>query len=210
MIDDLKQAVLAGDSAAVSELTRSALKSGLIPSKLLDEALIPAMDIVGSEFESGIRYLPEMLVSADAMKASMIILRPLLAESGIAPRGRVLIGTVEGDLHDIGKDLVVAMLEGAGFEVTDLGIDVKADRFVAAVRENKPDIVAMSALLTTTMTFMPEVLARLNEAGLRSSVKVIVGGAPVTEAFASKIGSDGYASSAATAVTVAKRLLAVD
>ncbi len=208
MIEDLRQAVLAGDFDAVAELTRSALKSGLAPSKLLDEALIPAMDVVGSEFESGVRFLPEMLVSAEVMKASMTILRPLLAESGIAARGRVLIGTVEGDLHDIGKDLVAAMLEGAGFEVTDLGIDVTADQFVAAVRENQPDIVAMSALLTTTMVFMADVIDRLAEAGLRSSVKIIVGGAPVTKAFANKIGSDGYANSAATAVSAVKQLLA--
>ena len=208
MIDKVKQAVLLGDRDAAAELTESALESGLTPTELLDQALIPAMDIVGSEYESGIRYIPEMLVSAEAMKASMTILRPLLSESGLAPKGRVAIGTVEGDLHDIGKNLVTTMLEGAGFEVIDLGVEVRADRFVEAVKEFEPDIVALSALLTTTMVFMPKVIDRLTEAGLRSRVKIIVGGAPVTEAYANQIGADGYAEDAAAAVTVVKQLMA--
>ena len=208
MIDKVKQAVLLGDRDAAAELTESALESGLTPTELLDQALIPAMDIVGSEYESGIRYIPEMLVSAEAMKASMTILRPLLSESGLAPKGRVAIGTVEGDLHDIGKNLVTTMLEGAGFEVIDLGVEVRADRFVEAVKEFEPDIVALSALLTTTMVFMPKVIDRLTEAGLRSRVKIIVGGAPVTEAYANQIGADGYAADAAAAVTVVKQLMA--
>jgi len=210
MIDKVKQAVLLGDRDGAAELTKSALESGVTPTELLDQALIPAMDIVGSEYESGIRYIPEMLVSAEAMKASMIILRPLLLESGVAPKGRVVIGSVEGDLHDIGKDLVTTMLEGAGFEVIDLGVEVRADRFVEAVKEAEPSIVAMSALLTTTMVKMPEVISGLTEAGLRSKVKIIVGGAPVTETFANEIGADGYADDAAAAVTVVKELIAAD
>jgi len=207
MIDKVKQAVLLGDADAVAELTKEALVAGVAPSELLDQALIPGMDVVGSEYESGIRFIPEMLVSAEAMKAAMVILRPLLSESGIEPKGRVLIGTVEGDLHDIGKDLVTTMLEGAGYEVIDLGVEVQADRFVEAVKEVEPDVVALSALLTTTMVFMPEVIERLTEAGVRSTIKIIVGGAPVTEAYAQKIGADGYADDAAAAVSVVKQLL---
>jgi 5-methyltetrahydrofolate--homocysteine methyltransferase len=207
MIDKLKEAVLDGDSTVVSELTTSAIEAGHLPAEILDEALIPAMDVVGSEFESGIRFIPEMLISAEAMKASMVILRPLLAESGIPPKGRILIGTVEGDLHDIGKDLVATMLEGAGYEVIDLGVEVTADRFVEAVREFQPDILAISALLTTTMVYMPQVIERLAEAGLRESTEIIVGGAPVTQSYADKIGADGYAEDAAAAVALVKRLL---
>lgn len=207
MIDKLKEAVLDGDSTVVSELTTSAIEAGHLPAEILDEALIPAMDVVGSEFESGIRFIPEMLISAEAMKASMVILRPLLAESGIPPKGRILIGTVEGDLHDIGKDLVATMLEGAGYEVIDLGVEVTADRFVEAVREFQPDILAISALLTTTMVYMPQVIERLAEAGLRESTEIIVGGAPVTQPYADKIGADGYAEDAAAAVALVKRLL---
>lgn len=209
MIDKLKEAVLDGDSTVVSELTTSAIEAGHLPTEILDEALIPAMDVVGSEFESGIRFIPEMLISAEAMKASMVILRPLLAESGIPPKGRILIGTVEGDLHDIGKDLVATMLEGAGYEVIDLGVEVTADRFVEAVREFQPDILAISALLTTTMVYMPQVIERLAEAGLRESTEIIVGGAPVTQPYADKIGADGHAEDAAAAVALVKRLLVV-
>lgn len=206
MIDKVKQAVLLGDRDGAAELTKSALESSVTPTELLDQALIPAMDIVGSEYESGIRYIPEMLVSAEAMKASMIILRPLLLESGVAPKGRVVIGSVEGDLHDIGKDLVMTMLEGAGFEVIDLGVEVRADQFVEAVKEAEPSIVAMSALLTTTMVKMPEVIEALKSAGLRDGLKIIVGGAPVSQEFADEIGADGYAPDAAAAVKLVARL----
>ncbi|HEX16246.1 MAG TPA: cobalamin-binding protein, partial [Deltaproteobacteria bacterium] len=175
----------------------------------LNEALIPAMEIVGREYEEGERYVPEMLISAEAMKAAMGVLRPRLVETGVRLKGKVVIGTVEGDLHDIGKNLVAMMLEGAGFEVIDLGVEVTAERFVQAVREHKPDVLGMSALLTTTMIHMPEVIEALKEAGLREEVKVIVGGAPVTQEYAEKIGADGYAPDAASAVEVVKRLLGV-
>ena len=209
MLDKLREAVLQGEYDAVPALTQGALDTGTTPAELLDSVLIPAMDVVGSEYESGIRYIPEMLVSAEAMKAAMTVLRPLLSDCGIEPKGRVLIGTVEGDLHDIGKNLVVTMLEGAAFEVIDLGVEVEANRFVEALREHQPDVVALSALLTTTMVFMPQVIERIEEAGLRTSVKIIVGGAPITEEYAGRIGADGYAEDAAAAVTVVKELLGI-
>ncbi len=165
------------------------------------------MDIVGQEYENGDRYVPEMLISAEAMKGALAKLKPLLADAGVQPRGRIAIGTVEGDLHDIGKDLVAMMLEGAGFEVINLGVEVSADAFVGAVKENKSDILGMSALLTTTMVHMPEVIERLKEAGLREQVKVIIGGAPVTQEYATTIGADGYAPDAASAAKLAVSLI---
>ncbi len=206
MIDAIKQAVLDGDRDKVVELTAAALEARTHPKEILDEALTPAMDIVGAEYERGDRYVPEMLISAEAMKGAMEQLRPLLADAGVEPRGRIVIGTVEGDLHDIGKDLVAMMLEGAGFEVTDLGVEVAAGTFVDGVRDAKANILALSALLTTTMTYMPQVIDALNEAGVRDQVKVIVGGAPVTQAFADEIGADGYAPDAAGAAKLAVHL----
>lgn len=206
-MEDLKQAVLEGEQEKASELTTKALADGVGAEKVLNEALISAMDIVGSEYEQGERYVPEMLISAEAMKGAMDVLRPKLAEAGVKARGKVVIGTVEGDLHDIGKNLVVMMLEGAGFEVVDLGIEVPASKFVEAVREQKPDILGMSALLTTTMVYMPEVIKALDEAGVRGDVKVVLGGAPVNQEYADKIGADGYAADAAAAVELAKKLV---
>ncbi len=210
MLEELKRAVLSGDDERAAELTKKALEEGIEPGKVLNEALVPAMEIVGREYEEGERYVPEMLISAEAMKAAMEVLRPRLVETGVRLKGKVVIGTVEGDLHDIGKNLVAMMLEGAGFEVIDLGVEVTAERFVQAVREHKPDVLGMSALLTTTMIHMPEVIEALKEAGLREEVKVIVGGAPVTQEYAEKIGADGYAPDAASAVAVVKKLLGVN
>jgi len=207
MLEDLKQAVLSGDEERAAELTQKALSEGMEPAKILNEALVPAMDVVGKEYEEGKRYIPEMLISAEAMKAAMEVLRPKLVETGVKPRGKVVIGTVEGDLHDIGKNLVAMMLEGAGFEVVDLGTEVTAERFVQAVREHKPDLLGMSALLTTTMVHMPEVIEALKREGLRDGVKVIVGGAPVTQEYAEKIGADGYAEDATRATKLVLRLL---
>ncbi len=207
MIDAIKQAVLEGDRAKVAELTAGALEAGTQPKEILDQALTPAMDVVGEEYERGDRYVPEMLISAEAMKGAMKQLKPLLVDAGVEPRGRIVIGTVEGDLHDIGKDLVAMMLEGAGFEVTNLGVEVTAATFVEAVRDRRPNIVALSALLTTTMTQMPEVIDALKDAGLRDAVKVIVGGAPVTQAYADDIGADGYAADAASAAKLAAKLV---
>jgi len=207
MLGELKQAVLDGDSEKAVQLTERALGEGVDAGKILNEALVAAMDIVGKEYERGDRYVPEMLISAEAMKAAMEVLRPKLVEAGVKARGKVVIGTVEGDLHDIGKNLVAMMLEGAGFEVMDLGTEVTAEQFVQAVKEHRPDILGMSALLTTTMTHMPEVIEALKREGLRDGIKVMVGGAPVTQEYAEKIGADGYAPDAASAVELAKRLV---
>lgn len=208
MIKTLHQAVLRGDLDAARAMTSQALADGVSPAEILDDTLITAMEIVGQEFELGERFIPEMLVSAEAMKAAMGVLRPKLTASGVSSRGKIVIGTVEGDLHDIGKDLVATMLEGSGFEVFDLGVEATAQQFVDAVKEHAPNVVGMSALLTTTMVFMPEVVRALEEAGVRGSVKVIVGGAPVTADFAREIAADGYAEDAASAVTLVKSLIA--
>jgi 5-methyltetrahydrofolate--homocysteine methyltransferase len=207
MLDKVKQAVLDGEMEKAAELTKEAIAQGLEASQILDSALTPAMDIVGAEYERGDRYVPEMLISAEAMKSAMVVLKPLLAEAGVKARGKVVIGTVEGDLHDIGKDLVAMMLEGAGFEVINLGVEVTAEEFLKAAKEHEPDIIGMSALLTTTMIHMPEVIDALQQAGLRDRVKVIIGGAPVTQEYADKIGADGYAPDAASATKLAKSLL---
>ena len=203
MLEAIRQAVLAGDIDQAGALTEQALAAGTAARAILDEALTPAMDVVGQEYESGERFVPEMLISAEAMKASLVVLKPLLAEAGVEPRGRIVLGTVEGDLHDIGKDLVAMMLEGAGFEVTDLGIEVAAGTFVEAMKAERPHILGMSALLTTTMVRMPEVIEAVKSAGLREGVKIMVGGAPVTQEFADDIGADGYAADAAAAARLA-------
>ena len=207
MIDKIKDAVLKGEGEDAVRFTAEALVTGLEPSTILDKALTAAMAIVGEEYERGDRYVPEMLMSANAMKQALDELRPELVEAGIEPAGRIVIGTVEGDLHDIGKDLVGMMLEGAGFEVIDLGTNVDADSFVCAVQAHHPGVLGMSALLTTTMQRMPEVIAALDESELRATVKVMIGGAPVTNEFASTIGADGYARDAAAAVKLAKSLI---
>jgi len=205
-LKNIKQAVLEGDMEGTPQLTETAISQGLSAQDILNKALTPAMSIVGEEYENGVRYVPEMLISAEAMKGALSKLRPLLAEAGVEPRGVIVIGTVEGDLHDIGKDLVAMMLEGAAFEVINLGVEVTADAFVQAVREHNPNILAMSALLTTTMIHMPEVVNALKENGLRDQVKVIIGGAPVTQGYADKISADGYAPDAASATKLAKSL----
>jgi len=205
-LEDLMESVINGDQAEVERLVNQGLAGGLSAEDILQKALIPAMDEVGHLFEEGEFFMPEMLVSARAMQAGMDILRPLLAESGVEPIGRIVIGTVKGDLHDIGKNLVGMMLEGAGFEIVDLGVDVDAGKFVSAAREGA-DIVALSALLTTTMRGMKTVVEELEKASLRPNVKILVGGAPLTEEFARDIGADGYAPDAGQAVIAARRLL---
>jgi 5-methyltetrahydrofolate--homocysteine methyltransferase len=207
MLEAIRQAVVSGDYRTAREETAGALSRGVKAATILDEALIPAMDVVGSEYERGVRYIPEMLVSAKAMRAAMEELRPQLSRAGVHARGKVVIGTVDGDVHDIGKNLVAMMLEGAGFNVVDLGTEVSTDGFMEAVRLHCPEVLAMSALLTTTMVHMPEVMASLEREGLRGCVKVIVGGAPITEDFARGIGADGYAKDAAAAVDLVRRLL---
>ncbi|MCK4394175.1 corrinoid protein [Candidatus Bipolaricaulota bacterium] len=209
MLDKIKQAVLDGEMEGIAELTNQALAQGIKAGEILDVALTPAMDIVGREYEQGDRYVPEMLISAETMKGAVTILKPLLVEAGVEARGKLIIGTVEGDLHDIGKDLVAMMVEGAGFEVINLGAEITAEQFVNAVKEHKPNIIGMSALLTTTMIHMPDVIDALKQAGLRDQVKVMIGGAPVTQDYADKIGADGYAPDAASATKLAKSLITI-
>ncbi len=195
-----------GEDEEVAELVQRALDSGLTPKEILQDGLIAGMDQVGKDFKAGDLFVPEVLIAARAMHAGMNVLRPLLAASDSPTVGKYVIGTVKGDLHDIGKNLVKMMLEGAGFETVDLGTDVAPEAFVKAVQEHKPRIVGMSALLTTTMVNMKTTIDALQEAGLRDSVKIMVGGAPVTAAFAQQIGADAYAPDAATAVDVARKL----
>jgi uroporphyrinogen decarboxylase len=205
---DLGAAVLEGDAGRVRELTERALSSGVAPEQVLDAGLVPAMAEAGRRFEDQRFFLPELMLTARAMKGALELIKPLLAERDVPPVGRVVIGTVAGDLHDIGKNIVAAMLEGGGFVVHDLGIDVTPAAFAAAAREHNADIVGLSALLTTTMPVMREVVAELERAGLRERVKVLVGGAPLTESYAAEIGADAYADTAAGAVGVAQQLLA--
>ena len=205
--EKLYEAVLKGDAKTADSETREAIEGGADPEELINEAMIPAMDEVGRRYEEGEYYIPELLISARAMKTALEQIRPLLAAKGAEPAGRVVIGTVAGDLHDIGKNLVASMLEGGGFEVVDLGTDVKPEDFAAAARDKKAGFVAMSALLSTTMPGMKGIFSELEKAGLREKVKVIIGGAPVTQSFAEEIGADGYASNARAAVTLVRDLL---
>jgi 5-methyltetrahydrofolate--homocysteine methyltransferase len=195
-----------GEDEEVAALVQQALDQGLEPHEILHGGLIAGMDEVGKDFKADVLYMPEVLVAARAMQAGMDVLRPLLAESDVTGAGKYLIGTVEGDLHDIGKNLVRMMLEGAGFQTVDLGKDVKPEAFVAALREHQPNILGLSALLTTTMPAMKTTIEALEEAGLRDSVKIMIGGAPVTATFAEEIGADAYAPDAASAVDVARNL----
>jgi corrinoid protein of di/trimethylamine methyltransferase len=197
-----------GSAPDVAALVQQALDEGTGPGEVLTGGLVVGMDAVGRDFKAGELFVPEVLIAARAMHAGMDVLKPLLAESDIPSAGTFVIGTVKGDLHDIGKNLVRMMIEGAGFEVVDLGVDVSPQGFVDAVREHNPDIVGMSALLTTTMTSMKGVIEALEESGLRDSIKLMIGGAPVTDAYAREIGADGYAPDAASAVDVARAFLA--
>jgi len=207
-LESIATSLYEGDYAAVASLVQKAVDQGLSPEKILQEGLIAGMDRVGRDFKEGILFVPEVLISARAMHTGMELLRPFLAKSGVKSAGKCVIGSVQGDLHDIGKNLVKMMLEGAGYELIDLGTDVKPEAFVAAVREHKPKLVGMSALLTTTMVNMKVIIEALQAAGLRQSTKIIVGGAPVTEGFARDCGADSYASNAASAVDVARALTA--
>jgi 5-methyltetrahydrofolate--homocysteine methyltransferase len=209
-MDNLKQlsdALQEGDIERVSQLTTEALEAGISPEPILSDGLIAGMDVVGRKFKEGDLFLPEVLGVARAMHAGLEVLRPKLAETGAKLVGTVVLGTVKGDLHDIGKNLVGMMLEGAGFEVKDLGIDVPPEKFVEAAGEDGADIVGISALLSTTMPKMRETINALHEAGLLEKVKVMVGGAPVTRRYAEEIGADGYGENAAAAVDEARRLL---
>jgi 5-methyltetrahydrofolate--homocysteine methyltransferase len=204
----LKDAVIEGQALPAKEATQAALDEGIPPGRILLEALVPAMDVVGSRYECGEYFVPEMLISVRAMKEGLKLLKPLLVDSDVKPAGKVVAGTVKGDLHDIGKNLVCMMLEGAGFEIVDLGCDVPKEKFVAAAKEGA-DLVALSALLSTTMPNIKATIEALGEAGLREKVKVIIGGAPVNDNVAKEYGADGYAADASTAVALARRLAGV-
>ena len=204
ILEQIATAIIEGDLDEIEDLTEDALDDGLEAEEILNQALMAGMDHVGVEFKAGNMFVPEVLRSARTMQSSMDILKPLLAESGVEMVGKVLLGTVKGDLHDIGKNLVGMMCEGAGFEVKDIGKDAAPEAFVDAVKAFQPHIVGMSALLTTTMRAMETTIKALEEAGVRGTVKVMVGGAPVTAAFADQIGADGYAPDAAAAADLAK------
>jgi len=207
ILKPIYQGIIDGKMNIVEEKAQQGIDDDIGPEVILNEALIPAMDEVGRRFEAGEYFVPEMLIAARAMKAGMAIIKPKLVEKDIKPVGKVLIGTVKGDLHDIGKNLVAMMLEGAGFEIQDAGVDVSPEQFVASLQDGAADIIAMSALLTTTMPTMKATIDAINEAGLRDRVKVMIGGAPVTDAFAQEIGADGTAPDAGQAARLARSLL---
>ena len=206
-LQPLYEAIVAGKLEPAVEITRQAIAEGVAPQMIINNYMIKAMGEVGQRFQDGKAFVPQLLMAGRAMKGALELLKPLLAGSASTTIGKIVIGTVKGDLHDIGKNLVASMLEGCGFEVINIGIDVTCDKFVEAVKENHADILCMSALLTTTMTYMKEVIQALEEAGIRNQVKVMIGGAPVSQGFADEIGADGYSDNANTAVAVAKELI---
>jgi 5-methyltetrahydrofolate--homocysteine methyltransferase len=206
-LESIYEAVLNGDAKKSSADTEAALKAGIKAEDILHKACIPAMAEVGRLFEEGEKFVPEMLISARAMQAAMALLRPELVKADVKTLGTVVVGTVQGDLHDIGKNLVKMMMEGAGFEVVDLGVDVSPQKFVQTAREKNANIIGLSALLTTTMPGMKATIETLKEAGLQGKVKVMIGGAPITQDFANEIGADGFAPDASSAVRKAKELV---
>ena len=207
ILDALYRHILHGEAEPSVEGVRAGLAAGTRPTVLLFEAMIPALEEVGSRFESGEYFLPEMLISARAMRAAMEVLRPSMSPTDAPSLGTVVMGTVAGDIHDIGKDMVGIMLEGAGFRIVDLGVNVPAARFVEAIREHRPAVVGMSAFLTTTMPQVGRTMIAIRDAGLRDGVRIIIGGAPINEAFRDEVGADGYAPDASSAVRVTKAML---
>ena len=205
----LREAVIEGDWKSAAALTQAAVAAGEEPLAIVTQSLVPAMDEVGRRFDCEEYFVPELLLAARAMKAAMEIVRPLLVDTGVEPAGRVVIGTVKGDLHDIGKNLVASLLEGGGFEVIDLGADVAPERFIEAAGTHKAQLVALSALLTVTMPAMRTTIHAFEAAGLRDKVKIMVGGAPITQQYADAIGADGYGESAGAAVALARRLVSL-
>lgn len=208
-LKEIAENLIKGKAPQVKELVEKALNEGMEVEKILNEGLIAGMNVVGAKFKANEFYIPEVLIAARAMKAGMEILRPILAEKDIKSQGTVVLGTVKGDLHDIGKNLVGMMLEGAGFEVIDMGIDVAPEKFIQTAKEKEANLIGASALLTTTMVSMKDVIKALKEAGLDGKIKVMIGGAPVTQSYADEIGADGYAPDAASAVDETKKLLGV-
>ncbi|MDR1341138.1 MAG: corrinoid protein [Prevotellaceae bacterium] len=208
-IDKLYEAILKGNLPLAVEMTKMAIEQKMDPKSIIDNYMSKAMDEIGSRFENGKAFVPELLMSARAMKGALELLKPMLANSDIPRAGTIVIGTVKGDLHDIGKNLVASMLEGSGFEVINLGVDISSEKFAASVVEHKANILCLSALLTTTMNYMKEVIRAIEAAEIRNQVRIMIGGAPISSAFAKEIGADGYSSNANAAVSVAKQLLAV-
>ncbi|MGD9519742.1 MAG: corrinoid protein [Armatimonadota bacterium] len=206
-LNALAEAIISGNQAEAVRLTQEAINEGVAPGAILNEGLVAGMSVVGAKFKANEFYVPEVLIAARAMKSAMELLRPLLASSGVQPKGKVAIGTVRGDLHDIGKNLVAMMLEGGGYEVIDLGVDVSPEKFVEAVQTQDVKLVGLSALLTTTMPAMKDTIEALKEAGVRDKVGVLIGGAPVTQDYADEIGADAYAPDAASAVDKANELV---
>lgn len=205
----MANALIKGDRNTVIDLCRAAVKEGMPPEEILNQGLIAGMNVIGRRFKANEVYVPEVLIAARAMKGAMEVLKPCLAAAGIQPRGVVVIGTVKGDLHDIGKNLVGMMLEGAGFKVVDAGINVEPAKFIQLAKENNANVIGTSALLTTTMTNMKTVVDSVKSSGLSGKVKVMIGGAPVTQAYADEIGADGYAADAASAVLAVRDLVGV-
>ncbi|MBI4586256.1 MAG: corrinoid protein [Planctomycetes bacterium] len=205
----LYDAILKGDLKTAVSTTQEALAKGADPENLVAESMVPAMDEVGRRFEANEYFVPELMIAARAMKGALEILRPLLTQKGAKPTGRIVIGTVKGDLHDIGKNLVASMLEGGGFEVIDLGINVSPQQFVEAVKRTNAEMVGLSALLTTTMPSMRTIVQAFKDAGLRDRVKIMIGGAPITQEYANEIGADAFGENARTAVTLARQLMGV-
>ena len=206
--NSLYEAIVKGDLAGAVESTNKAIAEGLEPQTIINDYMSKAMEEIGSRFEQGKAFVPELLMAARAMKGALEQLKPLLAENNTSRLGTVVIGTVKGDLHDIGKNLVASMLEGCGFEVINLGVDISSEKFVQSIREHNANILCLSALLTTTMGYMKDIITTLEKEGLREQVKVMIGGAPVNSDFAEKISADGYSSNANSAVTLAKSLMA--
>ena len=206
-LNELYEAILAGKLAPAVEITKKAVAEGLSPNVIINDYMVKAMEEIGRRFEEGKVFVPNLLISARAMRGALDILKPLLKGDPTVYLGKIPIGTVKGDLHDIGKNLVASMFEGCGFEVINLGVDVDSDKFVQSIQENNVDIVCMSALLTTTMNYMKEVIAAIESAGFRDKVKIMVGGAPVNDTFAKVIGADAYTSNANAAVAKAKELI---
>jgi 5-methyltetrahydrofolate--homocysteine methyltransferase len=207
IFEQIADEVQKGHADPVGELTRKALSQDITAEEIMNKGLVSGMEIVSKKFKNNEIFIPEVLISARAMNTGLAILKPLLVESNVQPKGKVVIGTVKGDLHDIGKNIVAMLLQGAGFDVIDLGADVPKEKFLEFVKKEKADILGMSALLTTTMLYMKETIEALKEEGIRQDVKVIIGGAPVTESYASQIEADGYAPDAASAADLSKRLL---
>lgn len=207
-LEALNNGVITGNIAQVAADTQAAVDAGLDPIDIINKGLIGGMNVVGKRFKAGDMYVPEVLMAAKAMAAGVDIVKPLISEGDVPTTGKVVVGTVKGDLHDIGKNLVIMMMESSGFQVVNLGVDVPAEKFVEAIKEHKPQVVGMSALLTTTMMAMKDTIDVITEEGLRDQVKIIIGGAPVTADFATEIGADGFAPDAASATELAEQLLA--